>query len=120
MRDPFRKLHANIRISGARSQRARKDTRPSNPVRDISITPDDLRRKYEEQNGCCHWTGMPLEMERIFTPYDMAMPSVDRLDPDQGYHYENIVLTTRFLNVGRGRMSIGETVAFLTRLRGDC
>lgn len=83
---------------------------------EVTVTPDDLRRKFLEQGGLCYWTGIPLNMQKVFESYNMEMPSVDRLDNADGYHYHNIVITTRFINVGRGRLSPDQTRDFLVKL----
>ena len=43
-----------------------------------------------------------MSMEDLFIPNSPFAPSVDRLKSDQGYHKDNIVLTLRFANRGRG------------------
>lgn len=116
-RDPFKKLHRNLRMSGGRSQRANKAKHNTTEFHEVTVTPEDLRRKLDEQDGKCYWTGIPLDTDKVFESYDMEMPSVDRLDNALGYHYDNIVITTRFINVGRGRFSPERTRDFLTQLR---
>jgi hypothetical protein len=43
-----------------------------------------------------------IELREIFVPYSIKAPSVDRLDATKGYVKGNVVLTTRFANLGRG------------------
>lgn len=114
MKDPFKRLFQNMMMSGARSQRAKASHRDAHYP--IAVSIDDIRRKYDEQHGRCFWTGMPLRLADVFESYNMEMPSIDRLDPTQGYDYDNIVITSRFLNVGRGRMSPERTRQFLQRV----
>ena len=103
-------------MSGARSERA-KVSFGNRTVYEIKVTIDDIRRKFEEQNGCCYWTGLPLRLDDLFESYNMEMPSIDRLDAERPYEHDNIVITSRFLNVGRGRMTPERTRAFLTKIR---
>lgn len=114
-RDPFKKLFSNMSNSGGRSARATQRVVNYHPV---TVTVNDLKHKFAEQNSCCYWTKMPIDMHRVFNSYDMEMPSVDRLDNDRGYEYDNIVITLRFINVGRGRMGVAETAEFIKRLMG--
>ena len=43
-----------------------------------------------------------MSLEDLFIPHSPFSVSVDRLNSDRGYHRNNIVLTTRFANRGRG------------------
>lgn len=117
MKDPFKKLFANIKQSGGRSQRSQQYTYPINPIHKINITVDDLRRKFQEQGGKCYWFGIPLDPYDIFESYNMRMMSVDRLDNNIGYTYDNIVITCRFANIGRGRMSVHDTINLIKELQ---
>ncbi len=43
-----------------------------------------------------------MSLEDLFVPRSPFAVSVDRVDSSGGYTPDNIVLTTRFSNVGRG------------------
>ena len=50
------------------------------------------------QGGKCFW----LDIDIDFTMKDwLRSPSLDRLDNTKGYTIDNVVLTTRFANLGR-------------------
>jgi hypothetical protein len=65
---------------------------------------DDIIRKefifelYEKQNGLCYWLKIPLDL--TYNNKSLS-PSIDRLDNDKGYSFDNIVLSSRFANLGR-------------------
>ena len=68
----------------------------------IDITIDDLKDLWKIQKGKCYWLGIDMSLEDLFIPHSPFSVSVDRLNSDRGYHRNNIVLTTRFANRGRG------------------
>ena len=68
----------------------------------IDITIDDLKNLWKIQKGKCYWLGIDMSLEDLFIPHSPFSVSVDRLNSDRGYHRNNIVLTTRFANRGRG------------------
>jgi len=68
----------------------------------ISITIYDLKELWEIQKGKCYWLGIDMSLDDLFKSNSPFSVSVDRLDSRRGYHRDNIVLTTRFSNRGRG------------------
>ena len=44
-----------------------------------------------------------IDLNQIFIANSVLAPSVDRLDGDEGYVKGNVVITTRFVNLGRNR-----------------
>ena len=97
--------------SGAAGMRTDNNPKLSGQVRkgnqstkrhEVSITIDDLKSLWEKQNGLCYWLGMKMSLEDLFISHSPFAPSVDRLDNNRGYHTDNIVLTSRFANKGRG------------------
>lgn len=68
----------------------------------IELTPDDILRKFEEQDGKCHWSGLALDEQFNYLNRHPFAISVDRLDNQVGYTYENVALTLRIFNLGRG------------------
>lgn len=87
----------NPKLSG----RIRKGNQ-STSRHEISITLDDLKEQWEKQNGKCYWLGIEMSLPDLAISRSPFAPSVDRIDSSRGYHKDNIVLTTRFANLGRG------------------
>jgi len=74
----------------------------STSYHDVLITLDDLKAQWEKQNGKCHWLGIQMSLEDLMVSRSPFAPSVDRLDSSGHYTKDNIVLTSRFANLGRG------------------
>lgn len=91
------RIESNPKLSG----RLRKGNQ-STKRHEVTITIEDLKRIYNEQNGKCYWLGIPMSLEDLFISHSPFAPSVDRIDNQRGYHPDNIVLATRFANKGRG------------------
>lgn len=68
----------------------------------VFVTTDDLKDKWAEQNGKCYWLGIDMSLEDLMISRSPFAVSVDRLDSSGEYTKDNIVLTTRFANLGRG------------------
>lgn len=113
----FKKLLKNVQMSsygGAAGMRTHTNPKKSGRIRignqstkryEITITENDLHELWENQNGLCHWLGIKMSLEDLFVTRSPFAPSVDRLDNTKGYHKDNIVLCTRFANLGRGAYS---------------
>ena len=67
-----------------------------------TITINDLKELWKIQKGKCYWLGIDMSLEDLFITNSPFAVSVERLNSDKGYHKNNIVLTTRFANRGRG------------------
>ena len=110
----FKKLWRNVNMSSVHgASGARTDTNPklSGRIRkgnqstrrhEISITIEDLKEAWKKQNGKCYWLKIDMSLEDLFVTRSPFAPSVDRLDSSAGYHKDNIVLCSRFANLGRG------------------
>lgn len=90
-----KQLLKNVRYSQGRNQVSNR------PVREIFLDEDLLIKKFQDQNGKCYWSGLPLNEEFNAIKHHPFAISVERLDNKQGYSYENIVLTRRIFNLGR-------------------
>lgn len=110
----FKRLFKNVNMSsvhGASGARTDKNPKLSGRIRkgnqstrrhEISITVDDLKEVWKKQNGRCYWLKIKMSLEDLFISRSPFAPSVDRLDSSVGYHKDNIVLCSRFANLGRG------------------
>jgi len=65
----------------------------------FDLTEKDIEEIYEQQNGKCFWSGVPMMPSGIHRyPFK---PSPDRLDRLKGYTKDNVVLCCILMNVGR-------------------
>ena len=120
MRNPWKKLLANVKISGRVGlayAALRENGEPEKVVRHkVDVVWQDLEKKFIEQDYKCFWLGVPLNPEWIFkTHYPMAI-SVDRLENSKDYTYDNIVICCRFANLARGRCEAGEFAKIIRAL----
>jgi hypothetical protein len=73
---------------------------------DIDIDWKYLMDLWQSQNKKDYWfANYDIELNEIFVPYSIKAPSVDRLDETKGYVKGNVVITTRFANLGRGNFN---------------
>jgi hypothetical protein len=110
----WKKLWRNVNmssISGASGMRTDNNPKLSGRLRkgnqstkrhEVTITIEDLKEIYKKQSGKCFWLDIPMSLEDLHVSHSPFAPSVDRIDNGRGYHSDNIVLTTRFANKGRG------------------
>ncbi len=108
MRNPWKQIMKNVELSSEHIVyvRNRGETTvipPKKSRQPITITIEDLKELWRIQNGKCYWLGIDMSLEDLFVSYSPFAVSVERLDSNRGYHKDNIVLTTRFANRGRGK-----------------
>ena len=115
MPNPWKQLMKNVEMSaeygaaGARELKnpklsgRKRNTNQSTKRHKITITIYDLKELWKIQNGKCFWMGVDMSLEDLFVSNSPFAVSVERLNSDKGYHKDNIVLTTRFANRGRGK-----------------
>ena len=104
MKNPWKQLLKNVH--GGQAWNSWHSERGCNrPVKSISITEEDIRRIYKEQNGLSKWLKLPLDPMKVFVPRHPLSPSVDRLDNEKEYTPDNICICTRFENYGLNRCS---------------
>jgi hypothetical protein len=108
MRNPYKKMLANVKRS-ARANVDKGQMYGRKKALPIEITWRDLKRKFEEQNGLCYFSHKIIDLNSIFESHNILAPSVDRLNSDEGYTYDNICITFRMINVGRGDCSVEQT-----------
>ena len=97
MRNPWKHLLANVK----KSRWCQKHNSPP------EITVEDLVDIFYKQKGLCYWLKIKLEPLEVFENCLQAM-SVDRIDNTKGYTKDNIVICTRFANLGRNDKTIKE------------
>ena len=71
------------------------------PVKEVTVSPEELVRKFDEQEGKCYWSNLPLDERYNSIKHHPFAISPERLDNSKPYSYENIVLTRRLFNLGR-------------------
>jgi hypothetical protein len=104
--------NARHRLNGDPNKR-RKNTKPWVPPK-VLITPIEVENKWHEQDGRCYWFGLDLDLGLLYNdhpdwyPMHPLAPSVDKINPDGDYEYDNIVICTRMANFGRSLFPFNE------------
>lgn len=114
----WKKLLQNIDLSARHGgDSARLTSRGiTNNRYENTITPDDLDDLWYGQDGRCYWLGIDMSLEDLFIKDSPFAPSIDRLDCDGGYTRDNVVMTSRFANRGRGAYNDEEFIERLNEL----
>ena len=97
-----KKLVANVKWGQGRNKHRKSLGSSGLRVEDIEITNEDIIYLYDKQGGMCHYSGLPLKEEYNHIPRHPFAISVERLDNKKGYVLDNIKLTRRLFNLGRG------------------
>ena len=92
---------ANKLISNIKFGQTRIAARGYTP-KTIELTVDELLKKFVEQSGKCYWSKIPLDEKYNYISKHPLAISVDRLDNKMGYCFDNIALTLRVFNLGKG------------------
>jgi hypothetical protein len=71
------------------------------PVKEVTITPQDLVDMFSEQGGKCYWSGLPLDPNYNKIKHHPFAISPERLDNAGPYSKENVRLCRRMFNLGR-------------------
>jgi hypothetical protein len=72
---------------------------------DENLNYEKLKVKFKEQNERCYWLGIKLDPQDNYIKNHPLALSVDRLDITKPYTYDNIVISSRLMNLGRGRFN---------------
>lgn len=71
-----------------------------------NLTKEQIEQKLIEQNGFCALSGIKL-LPRTKSPY---CPSLDRIDSNKGYYYENIQIVCSMVNVMKNKFNEKEFI----------
>jgi hypothetical protein len=71
------------------------------PVKEVTLTQQDLIDMYQKQNGKCYWSGLPLDGQFNKIKHHPFAISPERLDNSLPYDKNNVVLCRRMFNLGR-------------------
>jgi hypothetical protein len=69
---------------------------------EVNINWEDLKNQYHKQNGKCYWLNITLNLSNNLISWHPLACSCDRLNNEIGYTKDNIVISSRFANLGRG------------------
>ncbi len=89
---PFNKLHRNV-LSSAKppSEKGLGDrTAGRTKARKVTVTPEDLERIYNEQEGKCALTGVHLDLNLLYVSNAIMAPSVDRINSNGEYTADDV------------------------------
>ena len=115
VKDPWLKLLKKVELCGSsRASRSR--------VKKVTITKEDLKEQFSKQGNRCYWFGILININDVYTSNNPLAPSVDRLDNDEDYHKNNIVICTILANMGRGKCgkkTFGEIVQKIKKFLKD-
>lgn len=76
---------------------------------EVTITIDSLNNLFIKQNGCCYYSGIPMEMNKA-SNYSM---SIDRLDNSKWYTDDNVVLAASIVNTMKSTLSCVEFMTII-------
>lgn len=107
------------KMVGAMKYRLQRDIYYKRKIKPITVNEQDLIRKFEEQDGLCYWSGLPLNEDYNDISRHPFAISVERLDNNLGYSYDNIVLTRRIFNLGRSDFSSSEFLDVIKTLKEE-
>lgn len=71
------------------------------PVKEVTITVQDLLDMYKKQDGKCHWSGLPLDGKFNEIKHHPFAISPERRNNALPYDTSNVVLCRRIFNLGR-------------------
>jgi hypothetical protein len=120
-KDPWKKLLANGKLVATRHNGFGYEwtTEDSKMIpREFTLTRSDLVNMFRKQKNRCFWFGIELNPHDVFHPmprYPLA-PSIDRLDNNEGYTIDNVVITSRLANLARGTCLVDDWTVIVKKL----
>jgi hypothetical protein len=97
-----KKLLANVKWGQGRNKHRKSLGSSGLRVEEMQITSGDIIQQFNKQNGLCYYSGLPMNEEYNHISRHPFAISVERLDNKKGYVLDNIKLTRRLFNLGRG------------------
>ena len=91
----------------------------------VLITAKDLEIQWNKQDGKCYWFGNPLDLGLLYKNHPdwyskhPAAPSVDKIDESGDYTPNNIVITSRFANLGRNIYPHNRMLDFVQTIKNN-
>jgi hypothetical protein len=79
---------------------------------EFSLTADDLRAMWKEQDGICCYSGLPMKLE----PNTLFSVSVERVNNSVGYTPDNTVLICKGVNSMKSSMTGEEFYTFCSSI----
>ena len=89
------------------------------PVKQNLLTVELLQKKFEDQNGRCYWSNLPMDESNNFIKHHPLAISCERLDNKKDYTDENVVLTLRLFNLGRMAFPAEDFFKVISKLKND-
>jgi hypothetical protein len=87
-----------------------------NKQQEFTLTEEEVRQQWEDQEGRCYYSGMKLKMVR--EKDEKAAGSIDRIDSSLGYTAENCVWVSKTINAMKQDMSADEFYSVVSMISG--
>ena len=103
--NPFKKLLSNVKLSAMTcgGKNALSPSEKEQHVRKVELTYKDLEDIwYNKQDEKCFWFGIRLNPNWLLEKHHPFALSVDRLGVGNDYTKDNVVISCRLANIGRG------------------
>lgn len=101
-----------------RTQNTHKDRQRINPrFKDLeyNLTIDYIAELWEQQDGKCYFSGIPLEITQYYNkrmPMNPFQASIDRIDNNKGYIQGNVRIVSVIGNFAKNRFSDEDLITF--------
>lgn len=96
-------------------QRAKQNHKKKGFIEDFNLDENYLIELLKAQDNKCFWSNYEINTQTIGLN-DLNSMSIDRLNCDIGYIKGNIVITSKFFNIGRGNANINDFVKYLNKI----
>lgn len=84
---------------------------------EIDVTPDYLEKLWEEQNGKCAITGLPINLQYWNTRKTPFSASLDRKDSSRGYLKGNVQFVAYSVNMAKNNFTDEQIKEFFDAVR---